>query len=238
MPDASRTTRGLVLRTVVAGVCLILAMSAIGCTGHGTVHMVPFMRSDFSPTERPIVTTQVSEAYYWLDSSGKLNLALRHHAPSLLGKVFESDWQMSMILDGLPAGAERLYTLDTRSVRIRYNQGPAHQRFASFAGVAVAGAPKNGAMNGRFHVTVRGQQFGVISGWSPPLQRGPLIVMVGTFTAVENATRGRAILENTESDGFDRKSNLPLILRGTLTPATRPSGTQPAVTGPATSPTP
>lgn len=234
MPDASKTRRRLTWGPALQGGCLLVALSAIGCTGHGTVHMVPFMRSDFGPAERPIVTTPVSEAYYWLEPDGKLNIALRHHAASLLGRVFESDWQMSMVLDGLPAGAEKLYTLNPRSVRVKHSQGPAHQRFASFAGVAVAGAPKNGVMEGRFHITVRGQQFGVFSGWSPPLPRGPLIVMVGTFTAVENATRGHAILERTEGDGFDRKSSLPPIPRGNLTPTSRPLGTQPAATHPAT----
>lgn len=238
MLDASKTKRMPNGRTALVGTCLLAALSSFGCTGHGSVHMVPFMRSDFGPTERPIVTTPVSEAYYWLDPDGKVNITLRHHVPSLLGKVLESDWQMSMILDGLPAGAEKLYTLDTRSVRVKHTQGPAHQRFASFAGVAVIGTPKNGVMDGRFHVTVRGQQFGVFSGWSPPLQRGPLIVMVGTFTAVENAARGRAIIERTEGDGFDRKSSSPLILRGNLTPSTRPAGTRPVATRPATAPTP
>ncbi|MBP7935809.1 MAG: hypothetical protein KA354_14270 [Phycisphaerae bacterium] len=226
---------GAALRTS----CLLAALSAIGCTGQGTVHMVPFMRSDFGPAERPIASTPVTEAYYWLEPDGRLNIALRHHVASLLGKALESEWQMSIILDGLPAGAEKLYTLNARSVRAKHTRGPAHQRFASFGGVAVTEAPRNGLLSGRFHVTVRSQRFGVFSGWSPPLQRGPLIIMVGTFTAVENATRGREILERTEGDGFDRKSNLPLILRGSLAPASRPTGTRPAPDHPvATSPAP
>lgn len=212
--------------------CLLASVLDTGCTGHGTVHTVPFMRSDFGPAEHPIISTPVTEAYYWVEPDGQLRIALRHHAPSLLGKVLESDWQMSMVLDGLPAGVEKLYTLNSRSVRVKHSRGPAHQRFASLAGVAVAGSPKHRTITGRFHATVRGQQFGVFSGWSPALQRGPLVVMVGTFTAVENADRGRAILQHTEDDGFDRKGELPPTLRGTPTPATRAAGTQPGATRP------
>ncbi len=186
---------------VTATACLY---ASVGCTGSATIHTMPLLRQDFPATEPPAVTIRPDQAYYWIDEQERLNIALRWHVPSLLGSMYEYDWETSLVLEGMPAGSERLYRLGADALRMSVSHGPVHFRGISFTGVAVIHAPSNGVLRGRFHATVRQQQFNVLTGWSPPLPRSPLHVMAGTFDAVNDPVRGKAIRERTEADGLTR----------------------------------
>jgi len=224
-----------------AALWLLLGVAAIsGCTGHGTVYGVPFMRRDFPPTEPPAQVVQAGEAYYWIDGQKRLNVALRRHVPSLLGKAFEYDWLMSLVLEDLPAGSEKLYYLGMDSVRQLASYGGAHQRSTSLTGIAVIHAPSRWELRGRFHATVRQQQFTVLTGWAPDLGRAPMIVQAGTFEAVHDPESGKAIRDRTEADGFARGihggvTTRPLYI---FYPVQTQPASQPAkpILGPATAP--
>jgi len=197
-----------------------------GCSGRGSVSAIPFMRSDFGPTEPAVQTVEINEAHYWLDDDGALNIALRYHAPSRWGKAFEANWLLSLALEGLPAGSEKLYHLGSRSIRQVCSQRGIHQRCASLMGVAVVQAPRDGWLEGRFHVVVRRQQFNALTGWTPVIYRAPRIVMAGTFKADHDPVRGRAIRTRATADGFGhlslgrrRISTRPVV-------ATRPAATR------------
>jgi len=163
----------------------------------------------------------VDEAYYWTDSDGSLKLALRQQSSSLLGRAWDMDWQMSVVLEGLPAGSERLYRLGPIAIRVIQDFGGDHRRSSSAMGVAVVQQPRNHRLKGRLHVTVHQQQFGVLSGWVPVLYRAPLLVLVAEFEAVENSAKGREILTHTETDGFERRANpatMPARMPTTIAP--------------------
>lgn len=210
-----RATRLAVLSTI----CLCAA----GCAGRGTVQLVPQMRSDLPPGEPLMQTVPVNEAYYWVAQDGALSVALRYRSSSLLGKAFETDWQMSLLLPDLPAGSQKLYRLSMREVRLVQSNGGDHRRSSSLTGIAVVNAPSNGTLVGRFHVLVRQQQFSVLNGWMPPAYQAPVLVMVGDFTAVHQPQRGKEILAHTEEGEFGR----PTLISIPLHPVTRPAS-QPA----------
>ena len=207
--------------------CLSISLSFLalaGCSGSGSVHIVPLIRTDLPPGEPLMQTVPISEAYYWNDSDGTLKLALRHRAPALLGASL--DWQMSVVLEGLPAGKERLYRLAQREIRVVQDYGGDHRRSRSGMGVAVVEAPRNRRLKGRLHANVQQQQFGVLTGWNPPIYRGAMLVLVAEFEAVENRTKGEEILRYTESDGFERPS-IPTSLPANVSPITSAPATAP-----------
>ncbi|HSW47197.1 MAG TPA: hypothetical protein VLM89_16660 [Phycisphaerae bacterium] len=220
----------------VAGLVIVCCLS--GCAGSGVVHVMPFLRYDFPANELPAQTVQADRACWWQDEQGRVYVALRRHVPSLLGKAFEYDWQMTLMVEDLPAGSEKLYRLGADSVRQRLSFGGVHLRSLSLTGVAVVHGPRGGILRGRFHADVRQQQFNVLTGWVPQMGRAPMIVMAGVFEAIHDPARGQAILERTEADSLGRFAHLdassqpgyvlyPLQTRPAATRAsTRPAATQ------------
>ncbi|UCD28063.1 MAG: hypothetical protein JSV03_13345 [Planctomycetota bacterium] len=180
--------------------CSVVFLLLAGCTGRATVHLLPFMRTNFSPTEALIQTIKVNEAYYWCDDDGKLSVAFRYRVRSLLGKALDVEWLMSMVLDGMPAGSEKLYQLHRPAVRISQSYGGDHRRCRSLRGIAVIYVSRGAPLKGRFQITVHQQKFSVLKGW---MSASPLIV-IGEFEAVENPAAGKEILSLTEADGFAR----------------------------------
>lgn len=189
------------LPRLILGMGLLLAA---GCSGSGVVHVVPQLRADLPADEPLLRSIHPERAYYRVGADGELAVGLAHHAGSLLGEDYAADWKMSLLLEGLPAGRERLYRIRLREVQGVASHAGDHRRFRSMAGIAVVEAPKNRRLKGRFHLVVTEQSFGVLSGWSPPLYQGPLLVMVGEFSAVEDAAMTDAIVIETEPEGFER----------------------------------
>jgi len=191
---------------------LVTALLAVaGCRGSADVRVVPLMRTDFTEREPLVQQVPVDEAYYWLED-GRLWISLRCYRPSALGPAFAFDWEMSLVVDGLPAGSARLYPLKGEAVRVVQTVGGDQRRSRGWTGVAVIHAPENGRLQGRFHCNVRQQQFTLLRGWQPSPLAAPMFIVVGRFEAVENAELGRAIRDETEAAGFERMAT-----------ATRPS---------------
>ncbi len=177
-----------------------------GCSV-GQVQVVPMMRSDIQPRESLIASVEPHEGWYWQDEKGKLNVVLARHDRSLLDKNLDARWAMSLVLDDMPAGRERLYRANPRTVRLVQSYGGGHRRAKSASGVVVIERAIGGRLKGRFHLLVRQQQFTALSGWGPPLYRAPLAIMVGRFEVRPDAARGKPVLARTEADGFDRLSD-------------------------------
>ena len=197
---------------LLAALLATCGLAMPGCAGSARIYSVPFVRTDFPPQERPVNTVEASEAYYWLGEDGELNIALRQHSSPLFGLGFESEWTMSLVLEAMPAGSQRLYTLDRQSVRTLQVAGPIRQRGASLMGVAVIHAERGRSIEGRFHANVRQQNFAFLAGWSPDIRLAPVMVLAGTFHAGHDPERGRAIRERTESDDFGRDQEAPPVI--------------------------
>ena len=188
---------------VVVAMVIVTASLLTGCSGTGTVETFPLMRTDLGPDDPLSVTIPLHEARYWVDGN-KVNIALAYEARSVLGRPFETTWHMSIVLDELPAGSQKLYHIMSREVRLAQSQGGDHRRARSGSGVVVLEAPSNSRLKGQFHVWVREQRFNALTGWSPSVARTPVHVIVGRFNAVENEARTTEIVALTEADGFDR----------------------------------
>lgn len=190
-----------------------------GCTGGGVVHTMPMIRNDFQPGEPPIVSVHLGEAYHWTGEDGGLNLALRYRHRSLLGQAFDREWLMSIVLDEAPAGSGKLYRIGRREIQVAQSYGIDYRRGRSINGVVVIETAGSGRLKARFQTLVRQQRFTALTGWSPPMNRSPVIIMAGEFTAVPGAGRGQCILHRTEADGFERP---PITTRPATRPTTRP----------------
>lgn len=186
--------------------------------------MVPFSRGDLRADEPLVHDVRLGEGYYWVDDDDRLKIALRRRADSAISDMLDQLWAMSIVLDGLPAGRERLYEVQHSAVQMLQTAGGGRMRARSIKGIVVVGSPEGGRLRGRFHVSLLPEQFSVLKGWVPVWT--PLVV-AGEFTAVLDPTRGQEVLAVTEQDGYARLPHAPNVRR--VSPrTTQPAGTAPA----------
>jgi len=194
------------IRPLALPLLLATVLFTGGCSV-GQIQIVPMLRADIQPREPLVASLEPQEGWYWKGENGRLNVVLARHDRSLIDKNFDSRWAMSLVLEDLPAGRERLYRANPRTARFVQSFGGSHRRAKSASGVVVIERTIGGRFKGRFHLLVRQQQFTALNGWGPPLYRAPLAIMVGRFEMRPDAARGKLILERTEADGFDRLSD-------------------------------
>jgi hypothetical protein len=195
---------------IVAGYLLAsIFMCAGGCTGHGQLQSIPMVRKDLPPGQPLIQKIPIQEAYYWVDADDKLNIGLKYHATSWLNEMLNVSCAASLVLDGLPAGREKLYQLHRNDLMWILSSGGNHQRLRSLKGVTVVEGPQYGRIKGRIHVTIHQQKFTVLDGW----KSSGLLTLVGKFEAVRNKAAGEKIFSQVETEGFDRDESANKSLR-------------------------
>lgn len=198
-----------------------------GCTGSGRVNFVSLNMTEIDPPPAKAWQFDATECYWWLDDQGDLNVALRSvRDAALLGKLGRVELCLSFVLDAPPAGSGRNYPIRQREVRaVALNAMQSH-RFTSFAGIAGVTTQPNKGLHGSFRVWMHAHSelsmFNVM-----PNRPSPLLCF-GTFEAVHDPVRGRALRERTESSGFARPAR-PRTFGGAT------SNPSPAATFPATS---
>ncbi len=193
-----RIGRGLTLGGYGLGVALLLV--SLGCTGRGRLE---FASLDFRAVDPPpprVVPLNVQECYWWTDQAGKVWIAMRSEKTPVLFPMLRFQFQLSLVLDKLPAGLARNYALGGRALRARGQRGPLHARFSSHVGVAALYRERGNRLRGSVRAQTSRVSLQWLGGWSKPVR----YLMLGSFTAVYDEQRGRAILEATESDGWGR----------------------------------
>ncbi len=196
-------------------ICLALpaaGLAAAGCSV-GQVQIVPWTREDIRPRERLIASIEPREAWYWQGPDGKLNIVLARRDRSIFNSNLDFTWVMSFVLEDMPAGSEKLYRVNPRTVRQCQSFAGNHRRAQSSSGVAVIERSADNRLKGRFHIWIRQQQFSVLSGWGPVLPRAPVAIAVGHFEATLNPGKGGPLLDLTEANGFDRVSDRRVLMR-------------------------
>jgi len=189
----------MIVRAAIPAAAWAAAMA--GCSA-GRVHLVPFSRSDLAEGEPPLTTLDIREACWWTEADGSLVVVLHHPPGPPSPSAPRNAWAMCIRLDGPPAGRERLYPLGPREVRMVLSSGIDRRRAASFAGCVVLTAAGGDRLRGRFHVNLRQQAFGVLTGWSPEPPKSSLLIAAGDFTALRDEGRGRPWLEYVRDQGF------------------------------------
>jgi hypothetical protein len=195
--------------------CVVCLVNLLGCSGSGTVHGVPLTRRDIPETATLVQSLSPIEAYYWIEEAGEVTVSMRYEVPSMLGAQFDAEWIGSLVVDEMPAGSEKLYTLNQESLRVLQGGAASRGRMKSLMGVAVLHGLERDILRGRFHTTTRQQRFTMLDGWAPEWVRAPVFVLCGEFEAVRNETEAMAIRRETEADGLERKTTQP--------PATQPT---------------
>jgi hypothetical protein len=202
---------------------LLLALT--GCRGGGHVDFVALNYKAIDPPAPRITRVDMQECYWWTDADGGLWIAMqRADVPPLQPKL-AFRFQLSLALEKLPAGRARNYSIGERELRSCARLGPWESRFTARRGIAALYRESDDSLRGNLRVEATRVTARWLGGWGRPTR----YLMLGSFVAVRDEQRGRAITEATESAGWERE---PLERRRTG----RGSSTRPT-SQPATSPT-
>lgn len=199
----------------VASRCIPLVLGALaGCTGRAELQFVSTNLASINPPPPIVYRYDPQQCYWWLDDDGSMNFAMQFDNVSLLSEIGRLRLQLSLTLDGPPAGEGRDYQIGSRNVRGRFDTALAKARLISAGGVVSITKAGDGRFRGSFRILL--QQFPGISLFTLAPQRPGNYLMFGTFDAVNDAAHGRAIRADTEADGWIRT---PAAAAPTTSPA-------------------
>ena len=188
------------LRKAVGGIAALCVAAIAGCSGSAWLSVVPLSLKTVGNDHPLEIRYTPDRCYYWIDEQDRLCIAMAFDNITLFGDYGKQSVAVSMVLDGMPAGAGRSYRATRTTLRMIAHRVPNHWRWASLAGTVSVW--RNGAdeFRGRFRIFAKQQSFHVALGWHGN-QRA---IMIGEFEAVRQPEAGRRILETTEADGMER----------------------------------
>ena len=182
------------------GLGATLLLLVLGCTGSGRLE---FASLDFRTVDPPaprVSPVSVQECYWWTDPDGQVWIAMQSRRTAFLIPKLRFHFQLSLALERLPAGRARNYKLGRRELRVRVRFGPWESRFSSQTGIAALYRERGDRLRGSVRVQTSRVSMRWLGGWGKPVR----YLMLGSFTAVHDEQRGRAIVEATESGGWGR----------------------------------
>lgn len=180
-----------------------------GCAPVATVHVIPLNLQKINVNRPLIATFTADECYYWVNDESELCIAMTGKIRAGLSPAGSRrpgsgpgrhEFDLSLVLEGLPAGASRAYIATFRSARSRMRNGSVHTRFASFEGVVSVWDYGSKKMGGRFRFKAVQQSFMVLLGWGRDTQ----VLCLGDFTAKHDRRRGEALFARTEEGALKR----------------------------------
>jgi hypothetical protein len=157
--------------------------------------------NDLNPAHPLVNRFHPSECYYRLDDSDKIHVAMRYRNLPLFGPFSSVTITLSLVLDKLPAGRARTYTLRGYSLRLWAAVGPKLHRMRSTYGIATIHDVQRGSLHGRFRCYARHQSGNVLTGWHGD---SPLL-LTGEFLAVENEDLAQALEHQTDTGDWTRR---------------------------------
>ena len=181
-----------------------LGMLLAGCTGSARVQIAALDYQAIDPPAGPppvVVPLDADRCFWWTDEHGKVWVALERDQPLLLTPEWRFRFQLSFALDEPPAGRARDYALSKRELRAMVRAGPTQARYSSVRGIVALYREPYDRMRGSFRLEVAREVQQMLGGWGRPSR----YLMMGTFHAVHDETRGRAIAEQSESSGRERE---------------------------------
>ncbi len=195
---------------------LLLLAGLLGCSA-GQIELASLDYRAIDPPAAKVTRIELDRGYWWSDEQGRVWFAAARSFAPLLFPQFRVDLKLSLRLDQPPAGAARNYGVDRGTMRAVLRVGPAELRLVSVSGVIAAyrEAGEQLRLSGRLLVTQQAAQL--LGGYSNPARN----LLLCRIHAVQDAQRGRAIADETETQGWERSAS------------TQPATTQPAKTQPA-----
>jgi hypothetical protein len=207
------------------------ASLAVGCSGSGVAQFVSILPTEIDPPATSVWRMDAQQCYWWTDEAGELNVAMTCTRNNLLlGTFGRLDFDISFVLGDPPAGSGRNYPVQQRETRSIFVSALQNQRLISNAGIVGVNVRDDGTLRGSFRTWMVPVADAMSLSFLPQ-QTGPLLCF-GTFQAVKDEARGKAIRARCEAGGWVRPPRQPP--RAAQTTATRPVASQPSEPRPAT----
>jgi len=197
IPGSALSLRGQ--RSKWQPLVLLIALAAGGCSGHGQIELSSLNYRAIDPPPPRAARLELDRGYWWTDADGQVWIALSGRRQLLCGPPLRFD--MSLVLEKLPAGPARNYQVGFRELRAMSRWGPTESRFTSVAGVVALYRRPQERLRGSFRLIVQRQYRQLLGGWSGPSS----YLLQGTFEAVHDEKAGQAIAAQTEAYGWERE---------------------------------
>jgi hypothetical protein len=198
---------------------MLLLLVTTGCTGSGRLEFASLDFKAIDPPAPRVSPLKVRECYWWTDELGQVWIAMQRRADPFFNPRLRFEFQLSLVLEKLPAGPARNYELRRPALRARVKFGPWESRFASQVGIAALYRASGDRLRGSLRAQTTRASLQFLGGWSEPVR----YMMLGSFTAVHDKQRGRPIAEMTESAGWDRAPPPSPASQPTIAPTTAPT---------------
>jgi len=174
----------------VSACCLLLA----GCSGRARIELASLAFNSIDPPPPRTTRVNFNECYWWTDSQDRVRIAMRRVVKPLLIPLAGYEFQLSLVLERLPAGRARNYQVGLNALRGWAHVGPFYVRFASRQGIAALYREPGEGLRGSLRLHVQRQVSRLLGGWGASTR----YLMFGALSAVHDERRGRDILERFE----------------------------------------
>lgn len=196
---------------------LVVGLIALpGCAGGGRMELSALNYRAIDPPAARAYPLDFDHCYWWTDDSERVWVAMDCVRRPLVGPLGPFVYQMSLVLEKLPAGRARDYAVREPTLRAVSRFGPLESRFVAPVGIVSLNRQPGERLRGSFRLLAQREVSQVLGGFGAPAS----YLLQGTFQAVHDAQRGQPIVAATESQGWGRQS-APV-------PTTRSSTVQPA----------
>jgi len=175
----------------------------VGCSGSGRIELAALNFRAIDPPAAPsprVVRVNLDRCYWWTDQADRLWLAMEHRRLPLLNPRLRVAFQLSLALEKLPAGPARDYHVGPQTLRGLVRAGPWESRLTARRGIIALYRESGNRLRGSLRIEAVRVSAGWLGHWSRPKD----YLLLGTFVAVPDRGRGRAILAATESAGWER----------------------------------
>ncbi len=181
-------------------ICLVL----VGCNGNIDCSFVTtnFNSISIKPTDAKAFRFRCSECYWWVDNSGRLNIAGQHIEKSLINSALDKEFYISFVLGSPSRGMGKDYKLNYQSVRGLIKMGGNIYRFRSTRGILGIENEGKELIRAAYRANVRIYVARLLGGWS----KGTPFLIYGTLKAVSDKQgKGKQIRKITEDMGYSRR---------------------------------
>jgi len=178
---------------------LLLGAVGGGCRAPGRIELSSLNYRAVDPPAPRAAVVNARRCYWWEDDAGRVCIAAERVDRFWFSPKTPFRFGLSLVLGPPPAGREREYAANARTLRAVVRLGPAEARFVSSVGIAAVKRRERDRLECSFRLLASREVFQFLT-WSRPAR----YLIQGKLVAVHDEERGRQILKATESAGWQR----------------------------------